>query len=47
MKQGGGKGTNTPANNGLTDTENSLLVAKGEGRREEMDREFQVSRCEL
>ena len=37
MKQGGGKGTNTPANNGLTDTEKSLLVAKGEGRREEFN----------
>ena len=39
------KGTYLQNSNGLTDTENRCVVAKGEGEGREMDREFGVSRC--
>ena len=33
--------------NRLTDVENRLVVAKGEGGEREMDWEFEISRCKL
>ena len=41
------KRTYLPNRNRLTDIENRLVVAKGERRGNEMDREFGVGRCKL